>query len=298
MRGFLLALAALFLFFGFSLAEDAPTFIDRITQPGAAPDFAFAEDAELLRIIFPNLKEADCALLISGEDVVMIDSCSRGYAYRAVNMLEQLGIKEIDLLLNTHPHNDHLLGLEKILQTAKIHEICFGFPADETQHMTPALQVAQKHGIEVSWYSDGDRFPVGGGWIDVWLKGDADWSLNARSAQMRVQFGERTALFTADSLQETQRRLMEVIAPEMLDCDVLKYPHHGLEVLDDGFLEAVSPAFAVITNVDDDRTFKTRTYLSQNKVPFAFTTNGYLSFTTDGSVWLAEKIPMRPLQSR
>lgn len=298
MRRILTALAALFLFFSVSLAEDAPVLIDRITQPDASPEFSFPEDAELMQIIFPNLRDADCAVIICGEDTVMIDSSSRGYAYRVVNMLQQLGITEIDLLLNSHPHNDHLLGLEKILEVADIHEIRFGFPETETQHMIPALRVAQKHGLAISWYADDDRIPVGGGWIDVWLKGDAEWELNARSAQMRLQFGERTALFTADSLQETQRRLVEVIPPELLDCDVLKYPHHGLEVLDDGFMEAVSPAFAVITNIDDNRTFETRLYLTKKAVPFSFTTNGYLSFTTDGKVWLAEKIPMRPLRSK
>lgn len=298
MRRIITALAALFLFFGVSLAEDVPVFIDRITHPDAMPDFVFAEDAELMQIIFPNLRDADCAVIICGEDTVMIDSSSRGYAYRVVNMLEQLGITEIDLLLNSHPHNDHLLGLEQILQVAEIGEIRFGFPETETQHMTAALQVARKHGMEISWYKDDDRIPVGGGWIDVWLKGDAEWDLNARSAQMRLQFGDRTALFTADSLHETQRRLVEVIPPEVLDCDVLKYPHHGLEVLDDSFLEAVSPEFAVITNVEDDRTFKTRANLIKKAVPFSFTVNGYLSFTTDGKVWLAEKIPMRPLRSK
>ena len=297
MRRFLTALTALFLFFGSCLAEELPVFIDRITQPDAAPEFAFPEEAELFQIIFPNMQEADCALLISGEDVVMIDCSSSGYAWRVVNMLEQLGIDEIDLILNTHPHHDHLLGLDQISTAVKVHEIAFAFPETETKHMIAALRVAEKRGIQVSWYGDGDRFPVGDGWIDAWLKGDAEWSLNARSAQMRVQFGERTALFTADSLHETQRRLVEAIAPELLDCDVLKYPHHGLEVLDDGFLEAVSPAYAVITHIPCDATFKARGYLTQQKVPFGFTTGGYLSFTTDGHVWLAEKLPMRPVSA-
>lgn len=295
MRRFLTALTALFLFFGSCLAEEMPVFIDRITDPDAAPDFAFAEDAELFRIIFPNMQEADCALLIGGEDTVMIDCSSSGYAWRVVNMLERLGIDEIDLILNTHPHNDHLLGLEKISAAAKVHEISFAFPAEETKHMNAALRTAQKRGIEVSWYADGDRIPVGGGWIDVWLKGDAEWSLNARSAQMRVQFGERTALFTADSLQETQRRLVEVIPPELLDCDVLKYPHHGLDVLDDSFLEAVSPAYTVITHIACDATFKAQSYLKQRELSFSFTTGAYFSFTTDGKVWLAEKIPVKPV---
>jgi len=297
MHRFLAALAALFLFFGASLAEDAPVFIDRITHPEAAPEFTFAEDAELFRIIFPNLQDADCALLMSGEDTVMIDCSSRGYAWRVTDMLEQLGVEEIDLILNTHPHNDHLLGLEQIAKAVKVHGIAFCFPAEETPHMTAALATAEKYGIEVHWYEDDDRFDVGGGWIDAWLKGDAAWSLNARSAQMRVQFGERTALFTADALQETQRRLLDVIPPELLDCDVLKYPHHGLETLDDDFLLVVSPSFTVITNKFCDATRKTSGYLIERGIPHGFTTGGYLSFTTDGKTWLAEKIPMRPADS-
>jgi len=299
LRRIITALAAFFLFFApGAMAEEKTVFIDRITRPDAESEFAFPDDAELFQVIFPNLQEADCALLISGDDTVMIDCSTRGYAYRVVNMLGQLGIEEIDLILNTHPHNDHLLGLDQIASAVHVKEIAFCFPADETVHMAAALEVAQRHGIDVSWYGDGDRFPVGNGFIDVWLKGDEDWNLNERSAQMRVQFGERTALFTADALEKTMQRLIEVIPSEELDCDWMKHPHHGLEPLNDAFLEAVSPEFVVITHQNCDATFKTRAFLLQREIPFAFTYNTFLSFTTDGGVWLAEKIPVRPYSGK
>ncbi len=299
MRRIITALAALFLFLvPWAMAEEDAVFIDRITRPDAEPEFIFPEDAELFQVIFPNLQEADCALLISGDDTVMIDCSTRGYAYRVVNMLKQLGIEEIDLILNTHPHSDHLLGLQHIASAVNVKEIAFCFPADASVHMVEVLEVARRQGIDVSWYEDEARFPVGDGFIDVWLKGDEDWNLNERSAQMRVQFGERTALFTADALEKTMQRLVEVIPPELLDCDWMKHPHHGLEPLNDAFLEAVSPEFVVITHQQGDKTFKTRAFLLQREVPFAFTYNAFLSFTTDGRVWLAEKIPVRPYSGK
>ena len=158
--------------------------------------------------------------------------------------------------------------------------------------MAVAIKTADKHQIPVGWFEDGHQFAVGGAVIDVWLKGDAVWTLNERSAQMRLQFGEATMLFTADMMQKTQRRLLEVIEPSQLDVDIFKYPHHGLTLPDLGYFEAVSPAYVIITNTAGDRTQKVRSFLNQRGVPWATTSPGYVTLTTDGTAWLIERIPL------
>ena len=158
--------------------------------------------------------------------------------------------------------------------------------------MTAAMEVCEKHGIPVTSIEDGDQIMLGDTVIDVWLKGDESWSLNERSAQMRVQFGDRTALFTGDMEAKIQQRLLEVIPAEQLNIDVLKYPHHGLEAMNKDFLAALSPEFAVITNNGGKMTRAARGCLKSAKVPFAVTVPGYVALITDGQTWLAERIPM------
>ncbi|MCH5288179.1 MAG: MBL fold metallo-hydrolase [Christensenellaceae bacterium] len=271
-------------------AAEPPVLVDRIADPGAA--FSFAEDAELLQIIFPNVWDEDAELILCGGEAMLIDCAKEQHGNRVVALLKQLGITELKYVINSHPHNDHILGLKSIAKAVKIDELLFCFPEKETKHMPVALKTADQYGIPVRWYADEERFQIGGAVIDVWLKGDDNWTLNERSAQMRLQFGERTMLFTGDMMQKTQKRLMEVIDPWLLDIDIFKYPHHGLSLPDDDFLATISPEYVIITNTAGDRTKKVRNYLTKQQIPWATTVPGYVSLTTDGKTWVIERIEM------
>ena len=271
-----------------ALAE--PVLVDRIKNPEET--FSFSEDAELLQVIFPNVWDEDSALILCGGKALLLDCAKESHGSRVVAMLDQLGVTRLDYVVNSHPHNDHILGLKSIAKAVEIDQLLFCFPEKETKHMPVALKTADKYDIPVLWYGDGDQFVLGDAVIDVWLKGDDDWTLNERSAQMRLQFGERTMLFTGDMMQKTQKRLMEVIDNRLLDVDIFKYPHHGLSLPDNDFFDLVSPAYVIITNTAGDRTQKVRRYLDQRQVPWVTTSPGYVSLTTDGVTWVIERIPL------
>lgn len=271
-----------------ALAE--PVLVDRITDPQAA--FSFTEGADLLQIIFPNVWDEDAAVIMCGGKVMLLDCAKEHHGARVVAMLEQFGIARLDYVVNSHPHNDHLLGFKAIANAVEIGQLMFCFPESETKHMPVAIKSADKHGIPVTWFGDEDQFYLGNAVIDVWLKGDEDWTLNERSAQMRLQFGDRTMLFTGDMMQKTQKRLMEVIDNSLLDVDIFKYPHHGLSLPDNDFFDLVSPEYVIITNTAGDRTQKVRRYLDQRGVPWVTTSPGYVSLTTDGRTWVIERIPL------
>lgn len=195
-------------------------------------------------------------------------------------------------MINTHPHYDHLQGLEILAQNVKVKEVRMCFPADTTDHAQVALDVCEKYGIPVTWYADGQHWDIGGASVDVWLKGDDEWGLNDRSASMRVQFGRRTMLFTADAEFKLQRRLLEVIPAELLKADVLKYPHHGTAGIEPNFLQAISPKLAILTSNGGSRSKDAKYALRKQSVPMVFTVPGYVCLRTDGTTWLAERLPM------
>ena len=285
----LLALGMMLLCAG-AAAEEAPAVVDRINHPEET--FSFAPGAELMEIVFPQELNVDSAVIRCGGQVMLIDCASRAMAQRMVNLLEQLGVTEVDFVAISHPHYDHIEGLEQIAQTVKIRELRVGHPAGETENLDKALAVCEKYELPVTWYGDGEVWSLGGTQIDVWLKGNDTWRLNDRSAVMRLQFGERTALFCADAENRLQRRLAEVIPPEKLDVDVMKYPHHGKTALLWGFYAAATPAFAVITNNNSRSALESRTFLDKNGVPWAITVPGYVRLRTDGVTWLADRLEM------
>ena len=271
-----------------AVAEEVPVLLDRINAPETAADFAFTEDAPLLEVIFPQILNCDAILLRCGGETMLVDCATQGQAKRIINMCKQLGVTRIDRVVNTHPHEDHIGGLRDLLKEVEVGELWICFPEDYNSHMTKAVSWAQKAGVPVVHYADGDVLTLGGATIEVWkLEGKSN-ELNDCSAQFYVTFGERTLLMAADLEKTGQARYVEMKG-EALDAEVLKYPHHGLERLTDEYAEAVSPLYFVVTN--NQRSTDGKKYITRSGIPCAWTVPGFVTLTTDGTTWLVDRIP-------
>ena len=105
----------------------AQTVIDHVNYPKELRDFRFRRDAKLLEIWFPNIRDADAAILTFDGQVYMIDCGDEKSAVRTAVLLRQLGIDHIDIMFNSHLHHDHTNGLALTDDVAKVGEvkICF-----------------------------------------------------------------------------------------------------------------------------------------------------------------------------
>lgn len=275
-----------------ALAEEAatqpPVLVDRINAPEEHVDFAFAEDAPLFEVIFPQILNCDAIFLRCGGETMLVDCATQGQAQRIINMCKQLGITHIDRVINTHPHEDHIGGLKDLIKVVTVGELLICFPEDYNDHMTKAVGYAEKAGIPVSTYADGDVLTLGGATIEVWKLEGKISELNDCSAQFFITYGERTFLMTADLENEGQKKFVE-LKGDQLDADILKYPHHGIDVLRADYKEAVSPLFLVVTN--NHRQTAGWKAIQRDKIPFAYTVPGFVYLSTDGTTWVADRIP-------
>ncbi len=275
-----------------ALAEEnaLPVVINRVDDLEACSDFAFAEDAELLQITFPQMVDCDAILLRCGGETMLVDACKQAYSERIVDLCKQLGVTRIDRVVNTHPHEDHLGGFRDVIKEIEVGELWICFPEDINNHMKSAVNAANRAGIPIKTYADGDVLTLGGATIEVWKLEGKIGEMNDCSAQMKVTFGERTMLLAADLQQNGQQKMVELHG-EALDVDILKYPHHGIEVLREDYMAAVSPLFLVVTN--NHRQTAGWKWITSGKagVPYAYTVPNLVHLTTDGATWIAEKIP-------
>lgn len=275
-----------------ALAEEnaLPVVINRVDDLEACSDFAFAEDADLLQITFPQMVDCDAILLRCGGETMLVDACKQAYSERIVDLCKQLGVTRIDRVVNTHPHEDHLGGFREVIKEIEVGELWICFPEDINNHMKSAVNAANRAGIPIKTYADGDVLTLGGATIEVWKLEGKIGEMNDCSAQMKVTFGERTMLLAADLQQNGQQKMVELHG-EVLDADILKYPHHGIEVLREDYMAAVSPLFLVVTN--NHRQTAGWKWITSGKagVPYAYTVPNLVHLTTDGATWIAEKIP-------
>ena len=273
---------------------EEPAVINCVMNPGADAGFHFRMDADLLHIWFPNIMNADEAILIFQGETWLIDCGDEKNGARGAELISRLGIERIRKLFNTHPHHDHLNGLRITDETAKVEELRICFGGASTEHMIRAVTYAEENGIRVAEFRDGSEFAMGDGSVTLkfWCNTDPALDMNNQSAQTLIRYGERTILFTADMERNGQASLLSRINPAGLKADLLKYPHHGKSPLDDAFLQAVNPEAAIITNKTVSDWGGVR-YLSAKGVPYIYTNQAgvYLHLVTDGEHWIVEQVP-------
>ena len=266
----------------------APILVDRINSPESNADFSFAEDAQLFEVFCPQILDCDAFLLRCGGETLLVDCATQGQAARIIDMCRQLGVTRIDRVINTHPHADHIGGFRDLIKSVEVGEMWICFPQDYNDHMIKAMGHAERAGIPVKTYADGDTLTLGGATIDVWKLEGGIAKMNDCSAQFFITYGERTMLMAADLEGEGQTNYVN-LKGEALRADILKYPHHGLEKLRNAYMEAVSPRFMFVTNNLKEN--EGRQYIRTCGVPSGYTVPGILYLATDGHTWVADRIP-------
>ena len=267
--------------------------IDHISHPEIYPDFRFSADDALLDIWFPNIRDADEAILMYEGEVWLIDCGDERAAERSLPLLEKLGITKIEKIFNTHPHHDHINGLAITDEAAEVTELLMCFSPDETDSGKKAKKVVEERGITLSGYGHGDVFAMGDGAVtlECWMAGDETLDMNSRSAQIMLRYGQRSMLFMADMEYKGQIDLMTRIDAGQLACDLFKYPHHGKNAMHDEFYEALHAQLAVVTAYK--RNDKGQKYLNSRRLPIAYTMKEgvCVHLQTNGAYWLCEYVP-------
>ena len=268
--------------------------IDHINYPREQRDFRFRQDAKLLEIWFPSIRDADEAILTYDGQVYLIDCGDEKAGGHGADLLKQLGITKIDILFTSHLHHDHINGLAVTDDTAKSGMIKTCYPLDSTESGLMLRETADLRGIPISEYRNGDTFYMGSDGavsLQFFKNSNPELDMNNQGAVTIVRYGERSILFAADLDKAGQEELLKHVDPSILKSDILKYPHHAKNALAEGFYEAVRPRLAVVTTVQKRKDLGHR-YLIFRKIPSAFTPQKGLCIhlATDGNFWLCENV--------
>jgi competence protein ComEC len=164
----------------------------------------------------------------------------------------------LDLVVLTHPEEDHLGGLLEVLARYDV-----GLVLDSGQECTSATCDAWRSLIEEKEIpyrraEAGMGLTLGQGVrLDVShpplpLMSNTASDMNNNSVVLRLTYGRFSSLLAADVMAEAEKVMLA--SGCTLDSLVLKVPHHGADTsLTEPFLEAVSPEMAVISVGADNR---------------------------------------------
>ncbi len=242
-----------------------------------------------LRVYFLDVGEGESVFIETPDNKrIIIDTGNLITGYRVYQFIKKKGIEEIDLLIVTHPHPDHMGGVFLLLQAIKVKRWCDnGQPINRNNN---DLYRWYKEIFRSGYYcvlKGGDILKIGGVELHILNPFDYVENWNTNSLVIKMVYKKVSFLFMGDANVRTESNLIKKYGAN-LRSDVLKVGHHGAsDSTSEEFLKMVRPSYAVISinsnNIRGYPSEKTLKLLNDMKVKTYITyKDGTVLFVSDG----------------
>lgn len=243
-----------------------------------------AKVKENFSVSFIDVGQADSVLIRNGNYNMLIDAGNNEDGEKLVNYFKNLGIEEFTYVFATHPHEDHIGGMDDIINNFKIDNYYMSNKLSTTKTFMDVLDALDGHNLKYTVPNKGDTLKLGDANIKVIYPGDDKSNINDSSIVLKITYGKNSFLLTGDATSNVERKIYN----EDIKSDVLKVAHHGSSYSStDVFLDRVKPYYAVISvgknNIYNHPSNKTLEKLNKRNIKVYRTDlDGTITFTSDG----------------
>ena len=225
--------------------------------------FPFSLLAQQLQVHFIDVGQGDAILITNPPNqAVLIDAGDKPAGNAVVNYLRQHDINKIGILIATHPDNDHIGGMVKVIEKFPIALYLDSGIEKPTQTCRNLGLLIKDKGIRHQTTRAGQNYDLGDG-VNLRIlfpseplvgkvKQGTVW--NANSIVVKLTYKNVSFLLPGDAEKATEERLLKEQGTGVLPSTVLKVAHHGSKyATTQAFLDAVNPKIAVISVGEGNR---------------------------------------------
>lgn len=222
-----------------------------------------------MTVHFIDVGQADATLFVQNGHTMLFDAATKSRGDELVEYIKNLGIEYIDVLVLSHPHDDHMGGSAEVLNNIEVGVVygpdIFNINSlDDIGWYEDMIGAIKKIDMERNqdvpedeqtsiWHfprnDEGEfaKFNIGDATVEFYAPLEDEYSdLNDYSICAKVTFGTVDILLTADATTSVEKALLE--EGYDLDIEIFQASHHGSDTGNSKeFLDAISPECIVIS---------------------------------------------------
>lgn len=204
----------------------------------------FKETENTLDITYLDVGQADSILIQNEGHNMLIDAGNNEDGPLLVQYFKEQNITKFDYLIATHPHEDHIGGMDDIINNFDIEKIYMPDVTTTTKTFLDVLEAIEKKNMTYDVPNINQNFTLGSILFQVIYTGNDKKNLNNSSIVLKATFKNTSYLFTGDATSEVEKKILN----KNIQATVLKVGHHGSKYsTTTDFLNKVNPEYAIIS---------------------------------------------------
>jgi competence protein ComEC len=200
----------------------------------------------LMEVHFFDVGQGDCILIESMGEFMLVDGGNNEDGLLVVNYLRSQDVDELDYIIATHPHEDHIGGLDTVVEYFDVDMVIAPQAVQTTNSFEEFLDAVAAADLALTVPQVGKTYDLGdASFVIIAPNGDYGDQLNNWSVGIKLINGATSFVMCGDAEAESEA---DIISNGIdISADVLKLSHHGSETSTSAaFLAAVQPSYAVI----------------------------------------------------
>lgn len=249
-------------------------------------------ERQMMKIYFLDCGQADSTFIeLPDGKCMLIDSAESSFGESLEAFIKEKGYFHIDYVFATHPHSDHIGGMEHILNSFTVGTFFMPEVYHTTRTYEKMIYALEKNGCKCVYPKKGETISDILYSIEVLSPQNHSYNrMNDSSVVIKLSYDNVSLVLSADAEVEAEAEMLA--GGVNLKADILKVGHHGSESsTSEEYLDAVSPREAVIFAGSGNPygfpdSIITERLMKRNINIYRTDVNGNISVNTDGYIYL------------